>query len=508
MINWLKKNWLLTLILVLALVLRLYRISATQTFLEDEGRDLLIVKRMLDTKLPVLLGPQTSTGNMYLGPLYYYLITPSLFLSRMNPVGPAIFVALSGVLTSYLLFYLGRKWFALKSGYVSALLFAILPFSVAVTRASWNPNLVPLVTVLMLITYDHLRVDRPKWQTWLWYGCLIGTMIQLHYMALIFCAVLSLALVWHHRHNLARLVMGIATSLIGFILVLSPFIFFEYRNDWVNTHALIKFITPQQGQNIRYNLPLWLWWEKVSTTSYRVIGNTLIGSQITGVNQTLVIVAIYLLMITFTYFSVWKKRQSMFAHLLIILAGCLSILGIYQENIHMHYLEFIIPLIILTLGGILQHEIPKYLSKSGMLFIVVVIAFGFPRTLGNITSSPTHQAEKARDVANYIIKQAGGRPYNVVSTQGMYTTPFQYYLAISQSPPSNELTDLIFDICDSAPCVSDEATTTLLFLTGPAHPSIAQYLGHPQINEFSPPRTIVSNEHVSYGLWVAQLMLK
>src|SRR3989339_831621 len=112
------RYWPLILLVLIALFIRLYRLPATLIFLEDEGRDLLIVKRMIDTLRPVLLGPQTSTGNMYLGPLYYYFITPAVFLSRMNPLGPAVFIGLTGAFTVYLLYLFGTKWFGKLSGMV------------------------------------------------------------------------------------------------------------------------------------------------------------------------------------------------------------------------------------------------------------------------------------------------------------------------------------------------------------------------------------------------------
>src|SRR3989339_2072428 len=140
-----RLTWILFIILSLATVSRFYRLPATLTFLEDEGRDLLVVHKMLDTFRPVLLGPQTSTGNMYLGPLYYYLITPALFLSRMNPLGPAVFIGLTGAFTVYLLYLFGTKWFGKLSGMVAAIMYGLLPLPVTFTRNSWNPNLAPLL---------------------------------------------------------------------------------------------------------------------------------------------------------------------------------------------------------------------------------------------------------------------------------------------------------------------------------------------------------------------------
>jgi len=82
-----KELWLLGLILVVGAFLRLYKIDQYMTFLGDEGRDVIIVSRFIKHFDLMLVGPGTSVGNMYLGPLYYYLMVPALFLAGFSPVG-------------------------------------------------------------------------------------------------------------------------------------------------------------------------------------------------------------------------------------------------------------------------------------------------------------------------------------------------------------------------------------------------------------------------------------
>src|SRR3989344_2122005 len=90
-------------ILVLAAFLRLYRIADYMTFLGDEGRDVLVVYNILHGKL-TLLGPTSSVGGFFLGPIYYYFMAPFLWLFNYNPVGPAVMVALFGIATVYLIY--------------------------------------------------------------------------------------------------------------------------------------------------------------------------------------------------------------------------------------------------------------------------------------------------------------------------------------------------------------------------------------------------------------------
>jgi 4-amino-4-deoxy-L-arabinose transferase-like glycosyltransferase len=93
---------LLLCIVSLGAFFRLYRIGEYMTFLGDEGRDAIIVRSLLVHADPILIGPGTSIGNMYLGPLYYYLIAPFLFLFNMSPIGPSIMVAVLGIATVFL----------------------------------------------------------------------------------------------------------------------------------------------------------------------------------------------------------------------------------------------------------------------------------------------------------------------------------------------------------------------------------------------------------------------
>src|SRR5690242_2249800 len=81
-----KNNILLILILSLASFLRLYRIQDYMTFLGDEGRDVLVVYNILHGHF-TLLGPTASVGGFFLGPIYYYFMTPFLWLFNYNPVG-------------------------------------------------------------------------------------------------------------------------------------------------------------------------------------------------------------------------------------------------------------------------------------------------------------------------------------------------------------------------------------------------------------------------------------
>src|SRR5579872_5735846 len=102
-----KSKIILALILLTAALLRLYRIHDFMVYLGDEGRDDLIVYNILHGHL-TLLGPNASVGGFYLGPIYYYMMTPFLWLFNYNPAGPSVMVALFGVATVWLIYKISQ----------------------------------------------------------------------------------------------------------------------------------------------------------------------------------------------------------------------------------------------------------------------------------------------------------------------------------------------------------------------------------------------------------------
>src|SRR5258708_578622 len=140
---------MLAIIILAASFLRLYRIGDYMTFLGDEGRDVLVAYNILHGHF-TLLGPRSSAADFYYGPIYYYFISPFLWLFHYDPVGPAVFVALLGIATVFLVYKVGKEFFGTYAAVVAASLYAVAPLIIGYSRSSWNPNPLPFVSLLSL----------------------------------------------------------------------------------------------------------------------------------------------------------------------------------------------------------------------------------------------------------------------------------------------------------------------------------------------------------------------
>ena len=237
----LSESFILWLFLLLALFLRLYRIDEYMTFLGDEGRDARVLRDLLQGNL-VFIGPQTSIGNMYLGPLYYYLTAPALFLSRLNPVGPAIMVAFLSVLTIYLTYLIAKKWFGLKVAFLSLILFTISPVAIIYSRSSWNPNPMPLFSLLFVYSL-HQAIIKGKFKYFFAGSIALAFALQMHYLGLL---LIPVALFWigllyitiKNKHKyLLELRIYLLRSFLVFVVLMSPLVFFDLKHNFANFNA-------------------------------------------------------------------------------------------------------------------------------------------------------------------------------------------------------------------------------------------------------------------------------
>ncbi len=453
-INWVKNNKvefaILVVILVVGAFLRLYKIADYMTFLGDEGRDAIVVRRLLVYFDPILIGPGTSIGNMYLGPLYYYLIAPSLWLARFSPVGPSVFVALVGVATVFLVWKIGREWFGKVAGLTAAFFYAISPTVIIFSRSSWNPNIMPFFALLSIYSiWKVWKENKFKWLIPL--GISYAFVLQSHYLGLLLLPILGIFIFltkkdkkfWHYS----------LFSVLLFVFLMSPLVIFDARHGWRNYGAVRKFFTVRQETvSIRpWNaIPkFYPIFEKVNT-SLLAAKNPVVGKWLT-IGMTGIVMWLIL----------FKKksliRNSSFVILAAWFAFALIGLGLYKQEIYDHYYGFFFPAPFLLLGVLIQ-DVYLIAKKSGRILIVIgLIYLAFLNFKESpLKYPPNQQLRRAKEVAQKISEESEGQEFNLaVIAERNYEAGYQYFLEMggkkvvkidAQLPSS--VADQLFVVCE------------------------------------------------------------
>jgi 4-amino-4-deoxy-L-arabinose transferase-like glycosyltransferase len=239
------------LLLVAAAFLRLYGLEEYITFLGDQGRDAIVIKRMVTGEDFPGIGPRSSIGQVFLGPFYYYLMAPFLALSGLNPVGLAFGVAFLSLVGLILAFVVIRHRYGLSA----ALAFtAMVTFSYAhvwLSRFSWNPNLLPVFSFFALFMFSRiLRSDRLY--EGILFGLVLGACLQFHYLMLLlmpaFAVVLAISLI-RDRMRIRPVLKQLGAAVIGFGAIFAPLILFDIKNGFLNVKGIIGIFTEKQFES-------------------------------------------------------------------------------------------------------------------------------------------------------------------------------------------------------------------------------------------------------------------
>ena len=236
---------ILIIAILLGLVMRGFQYRERFMYNHDTDLSAWIIKDIIVDKHIRLIGQQTTTLGIFIGPLFYYSLIPFYLLGGMDPLPSVAFswiVSLLGVISIY---WIGKKVHSKKIGLIAALIYAV-SFGISLNER----EVVPTTPVIL-------------WSMWFYYCVYLlwqGKRIGLYLLAIL------AGLIWHL--NLA-LILVLPLSLAGFLknlftwtkkdLLLSslllfliniPLLAFEVRHGFSQTQYLISSLTTVSTGNV------------------------------------------------------------------------------------------------------------------------------------------------------------------------------------------------------------------------------------------------------------------
>lgn len=438
---------ILLVILLFASFLRLYRISDYMTFLGDEGRDAIVAKDILHGQF-TLLGPRASAGDFFLGPIYYYMMAPFLFLSQLDPVGPAIMIALFGIATVFLVYYVGLKFFGVKAGLFAASLYAVSPLVIAYSRSSWNPNAMPFFSLLMLYVV-FLAVKKQSQKLFIIVGLLLGISIQLHYLTtflavIIFFFVLVSEIFIKKKNLVIRYFWHYLGIFGGFIVGFLPFLAFEARHGFPNTRTILKFVF--EDNTAKDYIPQHSFTGNIADVFFRIFGRLITKfppPEQVNTSQHIDLFILQIVTVTLALFAIgvlfFTKDKIKVLLLCLWLFIGIFLFGIYKQAIYDYYFGFLFPLPFLLVGNLLS-EITKVISFKKIGLVVGFDLFAILMVL-NISGNPfryppNKQKDQAKKIAEFVLSKTDEKPFNfALITKGNSDHVYRYFFEVENRAP-------------------------------------------------------------------------
>ncbi len=444
---------LLLLILSIAAFLRLYRINDYLTFLGDEGRDVTIVRRMITELHPALIGPQTSIGNMYLGPLYYYLMVIPLLIFKFSPIGPAVMVACFGTATVGLIFLLTKKWFGNVQAIIASTIYAVSPLPVLYSRSSWNPNIMPFFALLVI------------WSIWKFWkeidlkyltvaGISFAFVVQSHYLGLLLLP--TIIIFWlitlrdlpSQKQTRKSFVKFSSIGLISFILLMSPLVFFDIKHGFINFKAMKAFFTVRQETvNIKpYKAIPKIW------PIYMDINSSLLAA---AHKKAGFVIAITTLIGLIVGLILSKYRGPSLLILSWTVFGLIG-LGLYKQNIYEHYYGFLFAIPFILISLLLGDLWRRNLLGKILVTVSVLLLAGLNLLWVPIRFSPNLQLQRTQAISDFINEDSPNQDFNLaLIAKRNYDAGYRYFLSLNKAKVvkvEDEIANNLYVICEDPIC--------------------------------------------------------
>ena len=434
-------------IIFLAATLRVFRLESLTEFLGDQGRTMLVMRRFIEEGVIPLSGPSTLSGHN-LGPMFYYLLAPGYIVSH-SPVGVSLWMALLGVLSVFVLYKTVCLMFGVVPARVVSLLWAVSPVIISADRTIWEPNLVPLWSLLFI--YLLYRAYK-EWDFRFWAatGIAVGVLVQLHYPNVFFVGLMGLTFVGAaliRRKPWRAIVLAGFWSALGFCLALLPFLWYEYTVGFRDIFGIASIIG---GSSAPLGKRAMVW--QGLDYSYRVLGRAFPSM------SRIPAAGIIFLWGIFTLLRPTLRNIFFFCWFTIGIVAMVR----YSGVVHDHYLYFLIPAPYLALGAVVAAS-QAYWRKIAVGFIAVLIIIQFMRI--DIADYGHNDLWQVSNAVRKIKTDSGGNSFSftVIGSRSFSDMHYRYYMKALGLQPS-EVTDLgyekLYIVCEGIRCPTVTAITS------------------------------------------------
>ena len=409
--------FLLTLLLILAFVVRIYNIDRLLGFYFDQGRDALVIWDFWHKGKLFLIGPTTGLAGIFRGPYYYYLIAPFYLIGSGNPLFPSVFLIFTSVMAIFLIYCLGAKIQGRATGIIAAILASFSYYIVMASR--WFSNPTPMLLFSMILVWAMISVTENKKWAWPVIALISGFSLfsfgsagELFYFPaiLIFLIWTVLRQGYGGQSSLNNKVVFV--SILLFILTFLPLVIFDIKHDGILRNNMFNTFVGEKS----FTLPSLSLFESRNKSYFDIFSTKLF--HIRGKKE---IMALWGLLLSFILFLPGFMKNEKIKIILLLLISPLIGLYFYQGN-HMVLYDYYMTgyyLIFILLVAIVLGKIWSY--KLGMLvvtyFIYLFIANNYEvlnYKLNDKSDSPGSVAlVNQLESVDWVLNSAKGERFNV-----------------------------------------------------------------------------------------------
>lgn len=238
-----KKLYYLFIILgfIYLVTIRLYGVVTNSfPFNFDIGRDLIAARGIATFEKFTLIGQTSGFEGLFYGPSWYYILALIYHPLMGNPTLITGFIALTGILTIFISYFLGKRIGGKGFAFIWVSFLAFTSASIEMSSQIWPPNLIPILWMLSFVILYQIYLRKKIFLNFFLLGiiCSLITDMEIVVGLLYTTGIFLGVLVWDRKQFFKKVFFGIS----GFVLILSPRILFDIRHGFILSKSFMEGI--------------------------------------------------------------------------------------------------------------------------------------------------------------------------------------------------------------------------------------------------------------------------
>lgn len=216
------------LLLLLQIFLRFYEIETKSIFRYDQVDSAWAAKKIIIDHQYPLIGPANKLGSgLFVGPLYYYLISVFYYFTNLDPLAAGLFAGVTSIIGFFVIFYITKKLFSLNVALIALFINTVSFSGIEFDRIQWEINFIPIVSLLAF--YFLYKILNGNEKAIIWLSIVLALAFHVHLTVAVFLPIIiliTLPFFPKNKKTLRYIIFSVPILLIG----LSPIIIANFES--------------------------------------------------------------------------------------------------------------------------------------------------------------------------------------------------------------------------------------------------------------------------------------
>ncbi len=368
LIEKLKQNQLIIILLLIALFLRLYNLQYMEFKGDEAFNSIKALKFANGGEIPLF--SSIGTTGIHEPPIFIYILAIPHFFSK-NPVAAAGFIAVLNAFGILICYLLVKKFYSKRAAIIASAFYAVSPWQILFSRKIWAQDLLAFFSIVFLYFIFNAVYEKKK--SHLIYAlAALGVLIQIHLSALYFFPVAAIAIAVHYKELNKKYML---TGIMLFLLAFAPYLAFQIKNNFGDIKAGMELAKKDTAfHSSAFMIPFAL----VSTKGFE----PLFGEHFNDFENTALRISFFdilpmgIFFLSIAFLFAYNKKSLILTLWLAI--GTLFLALSKVDAIDAHYFVSFFPLYFIVMGNMLDLFIKAMHNKiKPIIYFLIIMALAY-----------------------------------------------------------------------------------------------------------------------------------